>query len=85
LPACRAAGGILVAGRMLGCQGRTYWRSAVRAQVLPGREKPPGRTLMWNQCHLLGALREFEDLHNTHRTLRRDRLGGILHEYDRAA
>ena len=67
------------------------------------------RTLIWNQHHLLRALREFEDFHNTHRSLngaplrpapdpltqpgqldqldilRRDRLGGILHEYQHAA
>jgi len=71
------------------------------------------RTLIWNQRHLLHALREFEQFYNTHRlhqgianarplrTLpspipeltaatrlhvhRRDRLGGILHEYRHAA
>ncbi|MGW0633615.1 integrase core domain-containing protein [Streptomyces sp. NPDC001984] len=71
------------------------------------------RTLIWNQRHLLHALREFEQFYNGHRphqgianarplqplpqtitdpgqiTLldirRRDRLGGILHEYQHAA
>jgi putative transposase len=70
------------------------------------------RTLIWNQRHLLHALREFEHFYNEHRphrTLRaaaplrplpdlidpariahmnirrRDRLGGILHEYQHAA
>ena len=70
------------------------------------------RTLIWNQAHLLHALRECEDFYNTHRPhhslngaplrpapepltepnqlqqlaiLRRDRLGGILHEYQHAA
>jgi putative transposase len=70
------------------------------------------RTLIWNQHHLLRALREFEDFYNTHRPhrslngaplrpapepltqpgqldqldiCRRDRLGGILHEYQHAA
>ncbi|MFE2184724.1 integrase core domain-containing protein [Streptomyces sp. NPDC059455] len=71
------------------------------------------RTLIWNQPHLLHALREFEQFYNGHRphqgianarplqplpppiddpdTLarlairRRDRLGGILHEYRHAA
>jgi transposase InsO family protein len=71
------------------------------------------RTLIWNQRHLLYALREFEHFYNEHRphrTLRaaaplrplpepmtsleqiahldvrrRDRLGGILHEYRHAA
>ncbi|WP_248963579.1 transposase [Sphaerisporangium perillae] len=71
------------------------------------------RTLIWNQSHLLHALREFETFYNRHRphrildqaaplrplprpisepaqlrhlkVRRRDRLGGILHEYQHAA
>jgi putative transposase len=71
------------------------------------------RTLIWNQAHLLHALREFEQFYNAHRphqgianarplralpspitepgavirlhVHRRDRLGGILHEYRTAA
>ena len=71
------------------------------------------RTLIWNQAHLIHALREFEQFYNSHwphqgianarplRALptpvteldsdaglhvhRRDRLGGILHEYQNAA
>jgi putative transposase len=71
------------------------------------------RTLVFNQRHLLHALREFEVFYNTHRAHqgianarplaplpesitdpdrlahlsihRRDRLGGILHEYEHAA
>jgi transposase InsO family protein len=68
------------------------------------------RTLIWNQRHLLYALREFEAFYNQHRPHqglanarplqplpppiatvtelrihRRDRLGGILHEYEHAA
>jgi transposase InsO family protein len=71
------------------------------------------RTLIWNQRHLLHALREFERFYNGHRphqgiansrplhplpapitdpqqitrldVRRRDRLGGILHEYGHAA
>lgn len=71
------------------------------------------RTLVWNQRHLLCALREFEIFYNEHRPHqgianarplrplpepitdpdrlahldihRRDRLGGILHEYEHAA
>jgi putative transposase len=71
------------------------------------------RTLIWNQQHLLHALREFEAFYNTHRPhqgianarplaplpepvtdldrlahlniRRRDRLGGVLREYEHAA
>ena len=71
------------------------------------------RTLIWNQSHLLHALREFEQFYNGHRPhqgianarplqplpvplvtpdqiasldiRRRDRLGGVLHEYQHAA
>jgi putative transposase len=71
------------------------------------------RTLIWNQRHLLHALREFEQFYNSHQPhqgianarplralpspipepaaitqlhiYRRDRLGGILHEYWHAA
>jgi transposase InsO family protein len=71
------------------------------------------RTLVWNQSHLLHALREFEQFYNGHRPhqgivnarplqplpvplvvpdqiasldlRRRDRLGGVLHEYQHAA
>jgi putative transposase len=71
------------------------------------------RTLIWNQAHLLRALREYEQHHNRHRPHRglsnarplrplpepitdseaithlrihrRDRLGGLLHEYQHAA
>ncbi|HEY3693686.1 MAG TPA: integrase core domain-containing protein [Pseudonocardiaceae bacterium] len=71
------------------------------------------RTLIWNQRHLLYALREFEDFYNSHRPhqgianarplhplpvpindleqitrldiRRRERLGGILREYQHAA
>jgi transposase InsO family protein len=71
------------------------------------------RTLIWNQSHLLHALREFEHFYNGHRPhqgianarplhplpvplaapdpiacldiRRRDRLGGVLHEYQHAA
>ena len=77
------------------------------------RDEVLDRTLIWNQAHLLHALREYEIFFNTHRphrgisnarplaplpepitnsgeivTLdirRRDRLGGILHEYGHAA
>jgi putative transposase len=71
------------------------------------------RTLIWNQRHLLHALREYEQFYNGHRPhqgianarplhplpaptadpdkiarldiRRRDRLGGVLHEYEHAA
>jgi transposase InsO family protein len=82
------------------------WIQTCRRELLDG-------TLIWNQSHLLHALREFETFYNEHRphrTLkqaaplrplpeptsvprhirhlevrRRDRLGGTLHEYHRAA
>ncbi|TDT98225.1 integrase-like protein [Streptomyces sp. 846.5] len=82
------------------------WVQACRHELLD-------RILIWNQSHLLHALREFETHHNTHRPhqaleqaaplravpqpithsrdleqlriRRRDRLGGILHEYRREA
>jgi hypothetical protein len=90
--------------RMNSIMGR--WLQACRHELLD-------RTLIWNQAHLLHALREYECHHNDHRphrgianarplrplpepitdpaTLtrlrvrRRDRLGGLLHEYDHAA
>jgi hypothetical protein len=71
------------------------------------------RTLIWNQRHLLHALREYEAFYNQHRPhqgiadarplaalpepitnsdrlarltiRRRDRLGGIIHEYEHVA
>ena len=70
------------------------------------RRELPGRTLIWNQHHLMTVLREYEDFHNTHRphrslkqaapmcplpetvtdldhfrVQRRDRAGGVIHEY----
>jgi putative transposase len=81
--------------------------------VLTCRRELLDRTLIWNQAHLLHALREFEHFYNSHRPhqgianarplqalpltipepgdanqlhiCRRDRLGGILHEYRHAA
>ena len=81
--------------------------------VLTCRRELLDRTLIWNQRHLLHALREFEQFYNSHRPhqgianarpmrplpvpitdpdqiarldiRRRDRLGGILHEYQHAA
>ena len=81
--------------------------------VLTCRRELLDRTLIWNQRHLLHALREFEQFYNAHRPhqgianarplhalpppipdpstatrlqiRRRDRLGGILHEYRYAA
>jgi hypothetical protein len=81
-----------------------------------GPDLPPrttGPDLVWNQRHLLHALREFEQFYNGHRphqgianarplyplptkitdpdklarlnVRRRERLGGILHEYEHAA
>ena len=82
------------------------WVQACRRELLD-------RTLIWNQSHLLHALREFEEFYNGHRPhqgianarplqplpvalvipdqfasldiRRRDRLGGVLHEYRHAA
>ncbi|MBD3008250.1 transposase [Streptomyces sp. 5-10] len=82
------------------------WVRSCRTELLD-------RTLIWNQRHLLHALREYEafyNKHRPHRTLasaaplhplpepitvpdqlthlhvhRRDRLGGLLHEYRHAA
>jgi putative transposase len=82
------------------------WVQTCRRELLDG-------TLIWNQRHLLHALREFEQFYNSHRphqgianarpllalpspipgptaasrlhVHRRDRLGGILHEYRHAA
>jgi transposase InsO family protein len=81
--------------------------------VLTCRRELLDRTLIWNQRHLLHALREFEQFYNCHRPhqgianarplralpspipstdvgarlriQRRDRLGGLLHEYQHAA
>jgi transposase InsO family protein len=81
--------------------------------VLTCRRELLDRTLIWNQRHLLCALREFEQFYNFHRPhqglasarplcalpaaipapdvandlriRRRDRLGGVLHEYQHAA
>jgi putative transposase len=72
------------------------WIGSCRRELLD-------RTLIWNQCHLMTVLREYEDFYNTHRTLnqaaplrplpdgvtdldhfrvlRRDRAGGVIHEY----
>ena len=82
------------------------WIQTCRTELLD-------RTLIWNQSHLLHALREYESFYNEHRphralkqaapcrplptpitqqaqlahleVRRRDRLGGTLHEYQRAA
>ncbi len=81
------------------------WLQACRRELLD-------QTLIWNQRHLLHALREFEGFYNGHRPhqgianarplrplpppidldqiahldiRRRQRLGGILHEYEHAA
>ncbi|WP_238413266.1 transposase [Saccharothrix deserti] len=82
------------------------WIQSCRRELLD-------RTLIWNQRHLLHALREYEQFYNTHQPhqgivnarplhplpqpttdqaavtqpsiRRRQRLGGILNEYHRAA
>jgi putative transposase len=83
-----------------------WWVPTCRRELLD-------RTLIWNQRHLLHALREFERFYDAHRPYqgianarplrplpppiidldqiahldirRRQRLGGILHEYEHAA
>jgi transposase InsO family protein len=87
--------------------------NAVMERWVQTRRELLDRTLIWNQAHLLHALREFEQFYNSHRphqgianarplralpspitepdsdaglhVRRRDRLGGILHEYQNAA
>jgi putative transposase len=87
--------------------------STMERWVQTRRRELLDRTLIWNQSHLLHALREFEELCNGHRPhqgianarplqplpvalvtpdqfasldiRRRDRLGGVLHEYQHAA
>jgi hypothetical protein len=87
--------------------------SIMERWVLTCRRELLERTLIWNQRHLLQALREYELFYNAHRPhqgitnarplqplpqpitdpdrlarldiRRRDRLGGILHEYHHAA
>jgi putative transposase len=41
--------------------------SIMKRWVQTCRHKLPGRTLIWNQAHLLHALREFEQFCNEHR------------------
>jgi putative transposase len=87
--------------------------SIMERWVLTCRRELLDRTLVWNQWHLLHALRQYEAFYNAHRphqgiadarplaplpepitdpghlahlkVHRRDRLGGILHEYHHAA
>ncbi|MFE5581256.1 integrase [Kitasatospora sp. NPDC056531] len=87
--------------------------SVMERWVQTRRRELLDRTLIWNQCHLLYALREFETFYNGHRAhqgvanarplrplpqpiadpgqitrldiRQRDRLGGLLHEYQHAA
>lgn len=86
--------------------------SIMERRVQTCRRELLDRTLIWNQHHLLHALREFEDFYNSHRPhqgianarplrpapvpvadpeetarpdiRRRERLGGVLHEYHHA-
>jgi transposase InsO family protein len=87
--------------------------SIMERRVRTCRRELLDRTLIWNQPHLLCALREFEQFYNERRPhqgianarplqplpvplaapdqlagldiRRRDRLGGVLHEYQHAA
>ena len=47
---------------ILSCQDNPYNRGSCRRELLD-------RTLVWNQRHLMTALREYEDFYNKHRTL----------------
>jgi hypothetical protein len=88
-------------------------RSPVRIICWSWRRELLDRCLVWNEHHLLHALREYEHFYNRHRAhqapdqaaplrpasdpitgpgritdlniRRRDRLGGVLHEYSHAA
>ena len=44
--------------------------------VLTCRRELPGRTLIWNQQHLIHALREFEQFYNLHRPHQASRTPG---------
>ena len=79
--------------------------SVMERRIGSCRHELPGRTLVWNQRHLMTVLREYEDFYNTHRphralkqaaplrrlpdvtdldrfrVQRRDRVGGVIHEY----
>jgi putative transposase len=87
--------------------------SVIERWIQTCRRELLDRTLIWNERHLLRALREFESFYNEHRPhralgqaaplrappvpvadpdqmtnldiRRRDRLGGVLHEYQHAA
>jgi putative transposase len=87
--------------------------SVIERWIQTCRRELLDRTLIWNERHLLHALREFGSFYNEHRPhralgqaaplralpvptvgpdritnpdiRRRDRLGGILHEYQHAA
>jgi hypothetical protein len=101
------------AGLSLRALGRLALYDYTRLSRAERRRELLDRTLIWNQAHLLHALREFEQFYNAHRphhgianarplcalpppipepdgatrlhVRRRDRLGGILHEYRHAA
>ena len=93
---------------------RVPWMNSIMERwVQTCRRELLDRTLIWNQAHLLHALREFEGFYNEHRphqgianarplrslpapitepdqiarldVRRRDRLGGVIHEYKHAA
>lgn len=95
-----------------GCQGLPM-NAVMERWVQTCRHELLDRTLIWNQSHLLHALRQYERRYNEHRphrgidnvrplrplpppitdpdtiahlnVRRRDRLAGLLHEYEHAA
>jgi hypothetical protein len=105
--------GVVHAGTTMPVQSHKLLREDVFPKGKTCRRELLDRTLIWNQLHLLHALREFEQFYNAHRphqgiantrplhplpgpitapdrqarldVRRRDRLGGILHEYQHAA
>jgi hypothetical protein len=82
-------------GRVVNRQGRSTHVSLEQqppstSEMLMGRRPGHERRLaphrlIWNQRHLLHALRECERFYNHLNAHRHDRLGGVLHEYEHAA
>ena len=67
----RAAGSSWPATGACRSPNRSLPESAKRSGTIGGscgcRRELLDRTLIWNQCHLMMVLREYEDLYNSHR------------------